>query len=139
MAGQKGRDVLIKVSDGTESDTFVTLAGIRSSDIELNAQSVDGTSADSTNGWREIIAGAGVKSARVRGKGVFKDAESDQRMQSIFFAGQVVTWQLVIPGLGALTGPMHIRELKWGGVFDGEASFSVDLESAGALVLEAAS
>ena len=120
MAGQKGRDVLIKVSDGTDSDTFVTLAGIRSSDIELNAQGVDGTSADSTNGWREIIAGAGVKSARVRGKGVFKDAESDQRMQSIFFAGQVVTWQLVIPGLGALTGPLHIRELKWAGVFDGD-------------------
>ena len=137
MAGQKGRDVLIKVSDGGVPETFITLAGIRSSDIELNAQSVDGTAADSVDGWREIIAGAGVKSARVRGKGVFKDADSDQRMQRIFFAAEVVTWQLIIPGLGVLTGPLHIRELKWGGVFDGEVSFSVDLESAGALAFEA--
>ena len=137
MAGQKGRDVLIKVSDGGAPETFITLAGIRSSDIELNAQSVDGTAADSADGWREIIAGAGVKSARVRGKGVFKDADSDQRMQRIFFAAEVVTWQLIIPGLGVLTGPLHIRELKWGGVFDGEVSFSVDLESAGALAFEA--
>lgn len=137
MAGQKGRDVLIKVSDGGAPETFITLAGIRSSDIELNAQSVDGTAADSVDGWREIIAGAGVKSARVHGKGVFKDADSDQRMQRIFFAAEVVTWQLIIPGLGVLTGPLHIRELKWGGVFDGEVSFSVDLESAGALAFEA--
>ncbi len=137
MAGQKGRDVLIKVSDGGTPEAFVTLAGIRSSDIELNAQSVDGTAADSVDGWREIIAGAGVKSARVRGKGVFKDAASDQRMQSLFFAAEVVTWQLIIPGLGVLTGPLHIRELKWGGVFDGEVSFAVDLESAGALAFEA--
>lgn len=137
MAGQKGRDVLIKVSDGGTPESFVTLAGIRSSDIELNAQSVDGTAADSVDGWRELIAGAGVKAARVRGKGVFKDAASDQRMQSIFFAAEVVPWQLIIPGLGVLTGPLHIRELKWGGVFDGEVSFSVDLESAGVLSFEA--
>lgn len=136
MAGQKGRDVLLKVSDGGEPESFLTLAGIRSSDIELNAIGVDATSADSADGWREIIAGAGVKSARVRGKGVFKDATSDQRMQRLFFGGEVVTWRLIIPGLGALTGPLHIRELKWGGVFDGEVSFSVDLESAGALALE---
>ena len=137
MAGQKGRDVLIKISDGAIPESFVTLAGIRSSDIELNAQSVDGTSAESPGGWRELIAGAGVKSARVRGQGVFKDAESDQRMQDIFFSGAIATWKLIIPGLGILTGPLHIRELKWGGVFDGEARFSVYLESAGALAFEA--
>ncbi len=136
MAGQKGRDVLIKISDGGDPEAFITLAGIRSNEIELDAQAVDGTAADSPNGWRELVAGAGVKSARVRGRGVFKDAASDTRMRDLFFAGEIARWQLIIPGLGRLTGPLQITELKWGGEHDGEATFSIDLASAGELVFE---
>lgn len=133
MAGQRGRDILLKVSYGGSQNGFVTLAGIRSTEFELGATSVDGTAADSENGWRELVSGAGIKSAKVRGSGVFKDAESDERMRELFFSATLATWQLVIPGLGVLEGPFHIRTLKWGGAFDGEASFSIDLESAGAL------
>ena len=97
MAGQRGRDILIKVSDGNVPEAFETLAGIRSTEIDLNAASVDGTAADSQDGWRELIAGAGVKSARVRGRGVFKDAVSDDRMRDIFFSGDLARWQLIIP------------------------------------------
>lgn len=139
MAGQRGRDILIKVSDGNIPEAFETLAGIRSTEIDLNAASVDGTAADSQDGWRELIAGAGVKSARVRGRGVFKDAVSDERMRDIFFSGDLTRWQLIIPGMGAVTGPFQIREIKWNGAYDGEAGFSIDLESAGALAFEAMS
>ncbi|MDJ0920554.1 MAG: phage major tail protein, TP901-1 family [Henriciella sp.] len=138
MAGQKGRDVLIKISDGGVPENFITLAGIRSSEIDLNAGSVDGTAMDSVDGWRELVPGAGVKSARVRGRGVFKDAASDARMRTIFFAGEISRWQLVIPGLGSLTGPLQISEMRWAGTHDGEATFSVDLESAGQLTFEPA-
>ena len=139
MAGQRGRDILIKVSDGNIPEAFETLAGIRSTEIDLNAASVDGTAADSQDGWRELIAGAGVQSARVRGRGVFKDAASDDRMRDIFFSGDLTRWQLIIPGMGAVTGPFQIREIKWNGAYDGEAGFSIDLESAGALAVEAMS
>lgn len=139
MAGQRGRDILIKVSDGNIPEAFETLAGIRSTEIDLNAASVDGTAADSQDGWRELIAGAGVKSARVRGRGVFKDAASDDRMRDIFFSGDLMRWQLIIPGMGAVTGPFQIREIKWNGAYDGEAGFSIDLESAGALAFESMS
>ncbi len=138
MAGQRGRDVLLKISDGGAPESFITLAGIRTSEIELNAESVDGSAMDSPQGWRELIPGAGVKSARVSGRGVFKDAASDARMRQVFFAGQISDWQLIIPGLGTLVGPLHIKELKWGGAYDGEASFSIALESAGELTFQAA-
>lgn len=138
MAGQKGRDVLIKISDGGDPEGFVTLAGIRTSEIELNAGSVDGTAMDSLEGWRELVPGAGVKSARVKGRGVFKDAASDARMRTVFFAGEISRWQLAVPGLGSLTGPLQISELRWAGNHDGEATFSVDLESAGQLIFAAA-
>ncbi|MFN3212291.1 MAG: phage major tail protein, TP901-1 family [Henriciella sp.] len=139
MAGQRGRDVLIKVSDGNIPEAFETLAGIRSTEFDLNTARVDGTAADSPEGWRELVAGAGVKTARVRGRGVFKDASSDDRMRDIFFADDIVRWQLIVPGMGAVTGPFQIREIKWNGAYDGEAGFSIDLESAGALKFQALS
>ncbi len=139
MAGQRGRDVLIKISDGNIPEAFETLAGIRSTEIELNAGSVDATAADSPEGWRELISGAGIKTARVRGQGVFKDSASDERMRQVFMSGVQSRWQLVIPGMGVLTGAFHIRELKWTGAYDAEMGFAVDLESAGLLTFEALS
>lgn len=139
MAGQRGRDILIKISDGNVPEAFITLAGIRSTEFDLNATSVDGTAADSIEGWRELIAGAGIKTVRVRGRGVFKDAASDDRMRDVFFAGSIERWQHIVPGMGSMTGPFHIREIKWNGAHDGEAGFSIDLESAGAIRFEALS
>jgi len=130
MTGQKGRDVLIKIADG---EGFVTIAGIRAKTISLNARSVDGTSGESPEAWRELVAGAGVKSASVSGAGVFKDAASDAALQTAFFAQAVRNYQLVIPGLGVIEGPFLIESLDYSGDHDGEAAFAVTLASAGAL------
>ena len=138
MAGQRGRDILIKISDGGAPEGFITLAGIRTSEFDLNQQVVDATSAESPDGWRELLAGAGVKSMRVRGRGLFKDAASDERMRSAFFAGQISRWQLIVPGLGSFIGAFQITSLTWGGAHDGEATFSVELQSAGSLTFGAA-
>ncbi|MEO0982693.1 MAG: phage major tail protein, TP901-1 family [Pseudomonadota bacterium] len=139
MAGQKGRDVLLRISDGGSPAAYETVAGIRTKSIELASAVVDGTSADSPEAWRELIAGAGTKTARVRGAGVFKDAASDARMRAVFFAGEAAEWRLVVPDFGTLAGPFQITDLAWGGDHDGEATFSLTLQSAGALSFEAVS
>ncbi len=138
MAGQKGRDVLIKIASGDTPESFVTLAGIRTSELELNQQAVDATSAESPEGWRELLSGAGVKSMRVRGRGLFKDAASDERMRLAFFRGAIERWQLVVPGLGSVTGAFQIARLNWSGTHDAEATFAIELLSAGQLSFEAA-
>ncbi len=127
--------MLIKVFDGSG---FVTLAGVRATRIALSAGAVDGTSAESPEAWRELVTGAGVKSAQIRGNGVFKDAASDARIRAIFFDGDIENWQLVIPDFGILEGTFQIAELSWSGAYDGEAEFSVNLQSAGLLTFEAA-
>jgi TP901-1 family phage major tail protein len=131
MAGQKGREVLLKISDGAGG--FTTVAGIRAKTISLNARTVDGTNADSADAWRELIAGAGVKSAAVRGAGVFKDAASDELIRAAFFAQSAQTWRLIVPNFGVLEGAFVIEALEYAGDHDGEASFSIALASAGAL------
>lgn len=133
MAGQKGRDVLIKIGDGGAPEAFATVAGIRAKTISLNARTVDGTSGESPSAWRELIAGAGVKSANVSGAGVFKDAASDALIQQAFFSQASANFQLVIPDFGTLAGPFLVEALDYSGDHDGEAAFAITLASAGAV------
>ena len=133
MAGQKGRDVLIKIGDGGSPEQFITIAGIRAKTISLAARSVDATSAESPDAWRELLAGAGVKSASVSGAGVFKDAQSDMLLREAFFAQNPRAFRLVIPDFGVLSGPFLVEALDYSGDHDGEAAFAVTLASAGAL------
>ncbi len=136
MAGQRGRDVLISIGDGDEPETFIDVAGIRARTISLTAGLVEATTAQSPDGWREVIAGAGVKRAEVAGSGVFKDALSDALMRAAYFAGDVSNFELAIPGFGTLTGPFAITELTYGGEHDGEATFSIRLASAGLVTFD---
>jgi TP901-1 family phage major tail protein len=124
---------LIKIGDAAAPEAFVTLAGIRAKTISLNARAVEGTSGESPEAWRELIAGAGVKSASISGAGVFKDAASDALLQQCFFAQDARNFQLVIPDFGVLQGPFLVEALDYSGDHDGEAAFAVTLASAGAL------
>lgn len=134
MAAQKGKDLLIKIFDGA---SFVTVAGLRARRIAFNAETVDVTHAESAGRWRELLDGAGVKRAAVSGRGLFKDANSDALMRQAFFDGAVKTCQVVIPDFGAVEGPFQITSLEFAGEHDGEITYELALESAGALAFAA--
>ena len=136
MAAQKGRDLLLKLdSDGV--GTFVTVAGLRTHNLTFNAQTVDATDQESTGAWRELLADAGIKSASIRGSGIFKDAASDATIRTLFFDGTIRTWQVVIPDFGVVEGPFQISTLDFAGQHDGEMTFDLSLESAGELTFAA--
>jgi TP901-1 family phage major tail protein len=138
MAGQKGRDILIKIGDGGAPESFAIVAGIRARSIALGAGLVDATTTTSPNAWRELLAGAGTKKVEVSGAGVFKDAASDERMRLVYFSGELANLQLVIPDFGTLEGPFAIVGLAYSGDHDGEAAFAINLASAGVLTFQAA-
>jgi TP901-1 family phage major tail protein len=137
MAGQRGRDVLIRISDGGAPESFVIVAGIKTRVIALSAGLVDATTAQSPSAWRELIGGAGTKRIEVSGSGAFKDAASDERLRSAYFGNAAATFELEVADFGILRGPFVVAELSYGGVHDGEAEFSVRLASAGAISFEA--
>ncbi|MBZ0130157.1 MAG: phage major tail protein, TP901-1 family [Rhodobacteraceae bacterium] len=132
MGVQRGKDLLIKL-DLTGSGAFTTIAGLRASRISFNAESVDVTTLESTGGWRELLAGAGVRSASISGSGVFRDADTDERARQIFFDGEVPDFQVVIPDFGIVEGPFQITSIEYSGAHDGEAAYELSLASAGAL------
>lgn len=137
MAVQNGKDLLVKV-DATGAGVFETLAGLRATRISFNAEQVDVTSLESTGGWRELLAGAGVKSASISGSGVFRDAATDERARQIFFDGEMPEFQVIIPDFGTVTGAFQITSIEYAGSHNGEATYEITLASAGALGFEAA-
>lgn len=134
MAAQKGKDLLVKIHDGA---SYVTIAGLRSRRLAFNAETVDITHAESAERWRELLDGAGVKRASVAGRGLFKDAASDALLRQTFFDGAVKNYQLVIPDFGAVTGPFQITSFEFAGEHNGEVTYELALESAGALAFAA--
>ncbi|WP_321832482.1 phage major tail protein, TP901-1 family [Thalassovita sp.] len=138
MVAQNGKDLLIKV-DLTGDGQFETLAGLRATRMSFNAESVDVTSLDSTGGWRELLAGAGVRSAALTGAGIFKDEATDERARQIFFDAEMPDFQVVIPHFGTVTGPFQLTAIDYAGSHDGEATYEISLASAGALTFTAAS
>ena len=131
MTGQKGKDLLLKVDDGTGA--FVTVAGLRTRRLSLNADTVDATDAESAGRWRELLGGAGVLRASVAGAGIFKDQASDALLQQIFFAGTIRNWRIIIPSFGTIAGLFQVSALDWRGEYNAEVTFDIALDSAGAL------
>lgn len=132
MAVQRGRDLLIKIDMNGEG-LFETVAGLRATRLSFNAESVDVTSLESLGGWRELLAGAGVRSAAISGAGVFRDAASDERVRQLFFAGDIPGFQVIIPDFGTIEGRFQITGVEYAGRYNGEATWEMTLASAGAL------
>lgn len=132
MTAQSGRDMLLKL-DQDGAGTFVTVAGLRTRSLALNAASVDTTDQESAGRWRELLAGGGIKRASVSGSGVFKDAASDAAVRSLFFGGTIRNWQLILPDFGTVSGPFQIVALEYAADHAGEVTFDLALESAGEL------
>jgi TP901-1 family phage major tail protein len=136
MAVQSGKDLLIKL-DMTGDGLFETIAGLRASRISFNAETVDVTSLESQGGWRELLAGAGVRSASISGSGVFRDANTDERARQIFFDGEIPNFQVIIPDFGVIEGPFQLSAIEYSGSHNGEASYELTMASAGALTFTA--
>ncbi len=134
MGAQKGKDLLLKVQSG---QGFETVAGLRATRVAFNAETVDVTHVGSAGRWRELLAGAGLRSASITGSGVFLDQATDGRMREAFFAGEAPVFQVIVPDFGTVSGSFQITALEYSGQHDGEAVYEVSLASAGQLTFAA--
>ena len=134
MAAQKGKDLLLKIHNGS---SFVTVAGLRSRRIAFNAEMVDITHAESVDRWRELLAGAGVRRASLSGRGLFKDGASDALVRQSFFDGAIHNCQVACRISAPSKALFQITSLEFAGEHNGEVTFDIALESAGALTFTA--
>ena len=129
---EKRSAFLLKIGDGAQVPAFATVAGLRTTQLSINGEAVVVTSKDS-GGWRQLLGGAGVRSVSVSGAGVFTGSAAETRIKAHALAGTIDDYRLSFEGGDSLTGKFLVTRLDYAGDFNGERSYTLSLESSGAV------
>jgi TP901-1 family phage major tail protein len=132
MTAQKGSAFLLKVGDGATPPVYRTVAGLRTTQMSINGDTVVVTHKES-GGWRELLSGAGVRSVSVSASGIFLGSAAEASLRANALAGLVDAYELSFEDGEKLRGSFLVQRLDYAGDFNGERNYSVVLESSGAV------
>jgi TP901-1 family phage major tail protein len=133
MAIERGSAFLLKVGDGAAPPAYATVAGLRTTQLSVNGETVVVTNKDS-GGWRELLSGAGVRSVSVSGAGVFTGSTAEARLKANALAGALDDYELSFESGDRMRGKFLVSRLDYAGDFNGERSYTLSLESSGEVV-----
>lgn len=133
MSAERGSAFLLKVGNGANPLVYATVAGLRTTQLSVNGEMVQITSKDS-GGWRELLSGAGVRSVSVSGAGVFTGSAAELRIKGNALAGTIDDYRLSFESGETLSGKFLVTRLDYAGDYNGERSYTLSLESSGAVV-----
>lgn len=133
MAAEKGSAFLLKIGDGAGTPTYATVAGLRTTQLSINGESVVITS-KASGGWRELLSGAGTRSVSVAGAGVFTGSAAETRLKGNALAGTLDDYELSFESGDRMRGRFLLTRLDYAGDFNGERSYTLALESSGQVV-----
>jgi TP901-1 family phage major tail protein len=133
MPAEKGSAFLLKIGNGATPLVYTTVAGLRTTQLSINGEPVVITNKGS-GAWRELLSGAGVRSVSVSGAGVFTGSASETRIKSNALAGILDDYELSFESGEKMQGRFLVARLDYAGDFNGERSYTLALESSGAVV-----
>lgn len=134
MAATAGRDILLKLGSGSPV-TYTTIAAARTNTMTFDNTEVDITTMDSA-GIRQLLAGAGVRSATASIDGVYTDAAGQAALMTAASAGTHVNLRLEnATNSITVTGTFQVNSFQITGA-EGEAgTFSASFASAGTVTI----
>ena len=124
MAVEKGSAFLLKVGNGAAPVVYATVAGLRTTQMSVNGEAIVVTTKDS-GGWRQLLSGAGV----------FTGSVAELRVKASALTGVLDDYRLAFEGGDTMTGKFLVSRLDYAGDFNGERSYTLSLESSGAVVV----
>ncbi|MFZ5610176.1 MAG: phage major tail protein, TP901-1 family [Pseudomonadota bacterium] len=133
MPAEKGSAFLLKISDDGTPPVLTTVAGMRTTQFTINAEAVDVTT-KASNGWRTLLAGAGVRAVSITGAGVFTDGAAERLVQAKAMDASLGAYQVVFETGDSFAGSFQVTSLEYAGDFNGERTYSLQLESSGPVV-----
>jgi TP901-1 family phage major tail protein len=95
-------------------------------------QMVDTTNKDS-GGWRLLLAGAGIRSITLSGSGIFTDSASEETVRGYAFTNSINNYEFYFGGNDKISGAFQITSYERAGNHDGEETYAITFESAGAI------
>ena len=133
MTAQKGAAFLLKIGDGRSPATYDTVAGLRTTQMSVNGDTVVVTHKGS-GGWRELLSGAGTRSVSVSASGIFLGSDAESAVRTHALAGTLDEYELSFEDGAKMRGRFLVQRLDYSGDFNGERNYTIQLESSGPVV-----
>jgi len=130
MAAERGSAFLLKIGDGAVTPSYVTVAGLKTTQLSINGDAVAITNKGS-GGWRELLSGAGVRSVSVAASGIFTGSNSEAQVKALALSGELDDYELSFESGDRMRGRFLVTRLEYAGDFNGERNYTLALESSG--------
>ncbi len=133
MPAQSGAAFLLKISNGATPSVYQTIAGLRTTQMSINGDTVVITHKES-GGWRDLLSGAGTRSVSVSAAGIFLGSTAENSVRTRALNGTLDDYELSFEDGAKLRGRFLVQRLDYAGDFNGERSYTLQLESSGPVV-----
>ena len=130
MTAERGSAFLLKIGSGGATPTYATVAGLKTTQLSINGDAVAITNKDS-NGWRDLLSGAGVRSVSVAASGIFTGSAAETQVRGLALGGGIERYELSFESGERMRGQFLVTRLKYAGDFNGERNYTLALESSG--------
>jgi TP901-1 family phage major tail protein len=124
---ERGTAFLLKIG-GELKDGYATIAGLKTQKLAISG---DPVALDPQRGWRDLLAGAGVRSVFIAASGIFTGSAGEKLAREKALSGFVDAYELSFESGERLRGRFMITRLEYAGDFNGERNYSIALESSG--------
>lgn len=133
MTAQTGAAFLLKISNGAQPPAYETVAGLRTTQMSINGDTVVVTHKES-GGWRDLLSGAGTRSISVSASGIFLGSQAESRVRVNALGGSIADYELSFEDGEKMRGRFLVQRLDYAGDFNGERTYTLQLESSGPVV-----
>jgi TP901-1 family phage major tail protein len=133
MPAQSGSAFLLKISNGAAPPVYQTVAGLRTTQMTINGDTVVITHKGS-GGWRDLLSGAGTRSVSVSAAGIFLGSTAESAVRTHALAGTLDDYELSFEDGEKLRGRFLVQRLDYAGDFNGERSYTLQMESSGPVI-----
>lgn len=133
MAADTGRDFVLK--QGTASGG-TAIGAFRTTNLTINNQLVDITTKTAGRN-RTLLSAGGITSMSISGEGVFEDAAVEYTVLGYATAGTNNAFGIVLPNGDYVDGSWQVSSYTRTGNYDDAETFSITLESSGAVTYTA--
>lgn len=130
MTAEKGRAFVLKVGDGGSPEAFTTVAGLKTTQLSINNEVVDVTSKES-GGWRELLAGAGVRTVSVSGTGIFTGSAAEGDMRAKALSASIDNYEIAFESGDKFSGAFQVTALDFAGAYNAARTYTLSLDSSG--------
>lgn len=131
MAKFKGLDFILEVKTATTpSVVWTKMCGLTQTGLTINGEGVDVTD-NCSEGWREMLEGAGIRSVSISASGNASDNAAQQFILAKILANEFVEARIKRGYGDEFAGVFQIPSNGYSAPHNGAETFEVTLESAG--------